>query len=455
MVWLSLLLACGGGDTDSGDIQVPEEPAAIGRCLYVNPFSDTDECKEYLGDAWTQDRIDEDCASPVPGSDPGVFEAELACDREQILGECIIAPDTEDAANLVFPGGYGDDCSGLSFGCTFAGGEFEPSDYCDPNGGSGGGGVFQPFEQICTDPISGEEPGDGPDGQVCTWQAISGATEEGRHFEDYASCDVVRTQRPYWPASVTTDTASDDPRLSDPDWVAEYDWVTAQVQASACVCCHSEDLAPDGPSGWYLEAGPIWTDSLDDDGMAMMAGWVNSDAFGAFAPENNNGFDRSTAGNPTTDPARMVAYWTGELARRGLSESDFATTPPFGGPLYDQLVYEPDACEGDVGIAGDGTLTWTGGDARYVYVLKPDSSAPGVPPNLDLPDGTLWRIDVAVDSAPVSTGITYGEVPDGASQAFPVDASPAELVAGETYYLYVLADVYQPLERCTFTAEAP
>jgi hypothetical protein len=97
-------------------------------------------------------------------------------------------------------------------------------------------------------------------------------------------------------------------------------------------------------------------------------------------------------------------------------------------------------------------MTWTGGAARYVYVLEPDTDAPGVPPNLDLPDGTVWRLDVAPDSDPVRSGLLYGDVPPGTSQAFPEQSSATELVSGREYYLYVLFDVYQPLQRCLFVA---
>ena len=73
-------------------------------------------------------------------------------------------------------------------------------------------------------------------------------------------------------------------------------------------------------------------------------------------------------------------------------------------------------------------LRWTGGDARYLYVLDADSQSPGVPPNLDLPEGTLWRIDVAPTAVPIESGVTYGVVPEGASQAFP-EGAPAPLAA--------------------------
>lgn len=458
--------ACGDGEStdtdnndDTGEVSKDVGPVALASCVYVNAFSQAAECKEYLGANWTLDGAADDCAAPGPGADPGELTEGASCDRTSYLAECVVDEDGPDAYTLVFPGEEGDSCDNLSLGCTFAGGDYRPSELCDSadDGQPGGGGAvtpFVPFEKICVDPIEGEPEGESADGKVCTWEAISGSTEEGRRFVDYASCEAVVTQRPYWAASVENNTASDDPRLSDPDWVEEYEWVTSQVESSSCVCCHSEIHAPDGPSGWYLEADPIWTDTLDDDGMAMMAGWVDSTVFGSFDPEDNNGFDRSVAGIGTTDSDRMIAFWAGELARKGLYEEDFTDNEPFGGVLYDQLLYVPEACSGGVGIDAEGTITWTGGAARYIYVMEEGSDNPGVPPNLDKPVGTVWRFDMDHTKDGVQSGdVVFGQVPTNGTQIIPDTGMAPSLEAGETYYLYVLRDIYQPLSRCTFTAQ--
>jgi hypothetical protein len=68
-----------------------------------------------------------------------------------------------------------------------------------------------------------------------------------------------------------------------------------------------------------------------------------------------------------------------------------------------------------------------------------------------LPANTIWRIDVASTQEPVKTGITYGEIPANAKQIFPTDGKAASLVSGETYLIYVLADVAVPVTRCLFT----
>lgn len=447
LVALLALAACKAPEAD------PNIADPLGRCSYINAFSDRAECKEYLGSNWTPEAIQADCEAPVPGSDPGLYEPDLGCDKSEILGQCFVDAGTVEAATIVFPGVEGDSCSGLQMGCGFAGGEYVPAEPCGgaPVEDPGSSDPFKPFERVCREPLPGEPPGQ-TDGQVCTWQAISGSTEEGRHFEDYASCAPVVKQRPYWAAEVEAVDDPNDPRHDDAAWQGEFAWMTAQVEASGCVCCHTERLAPDGPSGWYLEAPGFWIDTVDDDGLAMLAGWIDSTAFGAFPPDENNGFDRTQTGVSTTDPARMKAFLEGELARRGLEPADFADAPAFGGPLADQLAYEPDACSGSAGVDGDGRITWAGGGARYVYILEEGAANPGVPPNLDLPTGTIWRLDVPWFEDPIRSGITYGSSPQGTVQAYPDGAAAPPLQPGETYYLYVLRDIYQPLTRCLFTA---
>jgi hypothetical protein len=453
---VGLLAACQTGDEDTEDTDADTDIAVsvAGSCAYVNTFSKADECKEYVGAGWTTETATADCAAPLVGADPGTFTDGVACDDSAILGKCRVNAGNDDEYAIVSPGTNADDCSGAALGCGFANGTFEPSPLCDgtSGGGGGGGGVFVPFEQTCQDPLPGEPVGASEGGQVCTWGAISACTEEGRNFSEYASCDAVLSQRPYYGADIPYDTPANDPRLSDSAYMGEMDWVTDQVKACACLCCHSSTLPPEGPSGWNIDAGPLWIDMLDDDGLAVLAGWVDSTAFGAFPPEDNNGFDRSTTGLPTNDIPRMLAFLESELARRGLERTDFANTDPFGGPLYDQLVYEPSPCTAGEGVAADGTVTWNGGPVRYLYVLTADASAPGVPPNLDTPAGTLWRLDVAPTDDAVASPLTYGTVPAGMTQKVPASGAPPTLVSGTTYYLYALKDIYQPLTRCLFVA---
>jgi len=461
------LAGCGGGgdapnDTTGGssspsssvtptaDTGTPTAPvaAAVGHCTYVNLFSQDEECKEYRGDGWSLDAAEQDCAAPPFSAGPGTFVADAPCVYAATLGTCTIDEGTDDEVALVFPGDDPSLCSGVEFGCGLAGGDFVGDGACDgqtATGGEGFGSVpFEPFERVCVAEPSAD------DGEVCTWNAISGSTEEGYRFLDYGDCDVVRTQRPYVPYPAAQ-AAEDDSRLDDPVWAEEFAWVTDQFEASACVCCHSS-TAPDGPAGWYLEDGPIWTDGASDAAIAMFAGFIDSSAFGAFPADDNHGFDRSTTGVPTTDIPRMQAFLEGELQRRGLSERDFADEGPWGGPLVDQLVYEPEACADGQGVDADGRVRWTGTDVRYLYVLEAGAANPTVPPNLDLPEGTLWRVDVLPEDAPMASGVAYGEVPADAVQAWPVQGAPEPLVSGKTYYLVALTDIIQPTTRCLFTA---
>ncbi|MEM6291118.1 MAG: hypothetical protein AAGA54_07625 [Myxococcota bacterium] len=442
-----------GGVTTAADDSSGEPPAtAAGHCDYTSPFTQAAECREYTGSGWTGDEVQTACDQLM-----GAATLDALCSDTGMLGRCVLDGGTDREVRIV---SYGDDpgsCASSQTGCeTFGGGTWEPEGVCsdaEPVDTTGGGGVSSPFVQPtleCRDPIDGEPAGNGPDGQVCTWQLISASTEEGRHYEDYADCDIVYTQRPYYPVA-GNDLNEGDMRMEDAAYTAELDWVREQIEASACVCCHS-DVAPAGASNWTIDAPGNWIGTFDDSGLAFSAGWIDSSSFGMFSPEDNNGFDR-TYGIPSTDPERMRDFFIAELDNRGLIEADFADDAPFGGPLYSQLIYEPSACENGEGVAADGTVNWEGGAARYVYVLEAGSGNPTVPPNLDLPDGTLWRIDVPSDEedALQSGAVTYGDVPAIANQRVPAEGGPAALVEGEQYYLYVLADVVIPVTRCVFT----
>jgi hypothetical protein len=434
-------------DTTNDDTLVDAPTIVLGACVYSNSISGGEECKEYRGAGWTVDAATGDCDSPSFPFDPGTFTENATCDYPSALGICTLAGGTDDELALFFPGDNPDDCGGAELGCGFAGGTFEASAVCE-----GGEPVivapavpFTPFEEVCVDDARAE------DGEVCVWNAISGAVEPGFKFAEFGDCDAVRTQRPYVPYAAQWETAEDDPRLTDVAWQAEFDWFTSQVESTACICCHSDE-APNGASGWFLEAEPIWLDSAGDEAVAMFAGWIDSTSFGAFPADELYGFDRTELGMPTTDIPRMRAFLEAEMARRGYSRADFADEPVWGGPLATQLVYEPEPCNERQGIDADGKIIWTGSDARYVYVMEEGTTSPTVPPNLDLPDGTLWRIDVGPDQDPIESGVTYGEIPGDARQAFPETGAPAPLESGETYYLVALADIIVPATRCTFVA---
>ena len=315
--------------------------------------------------------------------------------------------------------------------------------------------VFIPPFEDCRDPKPGET-GAGPNGKVCTQVAISGCTEPGKYFPDYAGCDVVRTQRPFWEKPPYAETAPNDPRLDDPVFMGELAWAAEQIEACGCVCCH-DSRAFGGKFGqWDIARGPIWIDALSDSGLALFAGLADSSALGAYPVEQNHGFDRIHTGIPTTDTARMQAFVKQELARRGISEEQARAVTPFGGPLYVLTQTRPAACKAGELVSTTGTVHWLGsGQARYVYVLEQGTANPGVPPNADLPMGTIWRLDVLANQPALSSGIHYGQTPAGTFQYFPENTRARALVEGTKYHLVVLDDPGLALANCEFVYGSP
>lgn len=312
-------------------------------------------------------------------------------------------------------------------------------------------GVFMPPFVHCQAPLDGI-PGNSEAGQVCTPVAISGSTEEGRKFQDYANCAVVRTQRPYWPAPNAAIPDPNDPRLLNPAYVNEMEWAREQAAASGCTCCHDSSEAPLGSSQWEINVAGNWITTASDAAIALFAGYADSTQLGAYPPHLANGFDRETVGIPTTDIPRMKAFMDAELAYRGITIEEAQQIPAFGGPLVDFANSPPTTCEPGRGILSNGSVIWTGGPARYVYLLEVGSANPGVPPNLDLPEGTLWRLDVPPSQTGMLSGVKYGETPVGTSQTYPTTGRAPRLETGRQYHLSVLFDVGVPLTNCIFTA---
>jgi len=449
--------ACGGG------FPIPELPEkVVGKCNYTNSFAGTPECKDYLGN-WSQKEAVDDCKS-----NDGVISLDTKCGiaEEKRYGSCIFIIDKEKDkfARVELPGTDSSKCTSMQRGCEFfGGGSFVPTPVC-------GGKVekiketvpiFQQPTKICKEPKKGEPAGKGPNGQVCTWSSIAGATEEGRNFADYGNCDSVRSQRPYFPMDPEAGYDKADPRMENPEYKKENEWVRKQITASACMCCHTK-TAPKGPSNWYIEAGPNWVNSMGPRGLAMGAGWINTVSFGAYHAKDNNGFVRADPENPdrsafpSTDDARMRRFFEAELKRLGKTKEDFKNEKYATGPMETQFRYKATDCKTDSqDILADGTIKWVGGAARYLYILEKGSTPPTVPPNLDLPKGTIWRIDIDSKSKTLleSGKVKFGEVPSFAKQKFPADGAPPKLVPGKKYYLYVLRDVIVPITRCYITAK--
>ena len=448
-----------GGEDSSAAVDTAPDIKPFAVCRYTNPFSQGPECKAYTGESWDAISAEADCAKPIAGAQ-GELELDGACGGVARLGDCSVAGIDGKGYVLTSLGSDSEGCALAKTGCeVFAKGSFSAGPICDGTGNSTGGGggsvgtgVFvQPYT-VCKDPLAGEPAGQSPGGKVCTHVLISGATEFGRKYQDYASCDDVRTQRPYWSAKPAAVTKDDDPRLQDAAYMAEVDWARKQLEATACVCCHAGSQTPGGASNWDIEAKGVWLDGFSVAGLAMMAGLAPSDALGAYPAADNNGYDRTTLGTPTTDVPRMQKLLLAEWARRGLQPDAAKAIPPFGGPLVAQLNFAPKACAKGEGMNPDGTLSWQGGDARYLYVMDGSAKSPGVPPNLDQPAGTLLLVDVASKDKPFASPLAYNTPAAPLRQRVPSAGAPPALQSGKSYYLYVLKDIGVPVTRCLFQA---
>lgn len=314
-------------------------------------------------------------------------------------------------------------------------------------------GVFIPPFVDCRPPAAGEAT-TAPGGKVCTPVSIAGATEPNKSFASYASCDIVRTQRPYYPRPPAKVPAASDPRLGDASFMAELAWAKSQIAATGCACCHDSKVVAGGSSQWDISASPIWLDTLSDKGLALFGGYADSSVLGAYPSSDNHGFDRTATGIPTTDTARMRAFVDAELKRRGISEPAARAVAPFGGPIYDNFVRPAKACEAGEGVDPQGRVVFDG-KARYLYVLEAGSKNPGVPPNLDHPEGLVWRLDVLASANPVESGLAYATTPAGSFQDVPAQSVAPALVRGRTYQLTALRDVGIPSTNCLFVYGEP
>lgn len=431
-----------------------EVPASVfGHCVFFDAMSETDQCKELRGDAWTDAQGADECdvSSGEVASGPCPFAP-----SEQ-LGACVLTRDDGRVVRVVVPGTDPATCNTTKNGCeVFGGGTWQAGPTCggkvdlddiyDPDNYA-----VPPYE-TCTEPLDGL-PGQSADGQVCTLTLIGACTEEGRNYADYGNCDDVRTQQPYYPMPAGPRAGTSDARMQDPAYAAEVEWVREQANACACVCCHGAE-SPKGPAIWDTAADGNWINTFTDFGIAFAAGTIDSSLLGSFGPGENNGFTRLSAGIPSTDEVRMKAFFEAELLHRGITADQFADRGRIPAPFDAQDNFVPAACEPGQGIDAAGNLMWTGGRVRFLYVLEQGSVNPGVPPNRDLPDGTLWRVDTVPPAAPMKTRqVTYGTVPAGARQVWPAaGAAPPALTSGATYLLYVQTDLMLPSTRCLFTA---
>ncbi len=300
------------------DGSVPDD--VFGHCIYVNRFSDLEECREFRGTGWTRDDAQASCDE---------YDVEFvvgACDYDAVQGACVTSSDAERAIQLVIPGDDAGSCAGNERGCElFGGGTWVDGAVCggvsdeDIDDAYDAANFYVPETQTC------EEVGGA---SVCTWNQISGCTQEGLKYEEHASCENVLTQRPYSPVPADETHPLDDPRLNDPTYAAELSWVRTQIDSCACACCHKGSITPEGAAIWDTEANGNFANTFTDWGIGFAARAFDSSLLGSYDAADNNGFSRFTAGLPSTDEPRMKRFFEGELSFRGLTVADFANESP-------------------------------------------------------------------------------------------------------------------------------
>ncbi|MEM9490309.1 MAG: hypothetical protein AAGC55_14280 [Myxococcota bacterium] len=294
--------------------------------------------------------------------------------------------------------------------------------------------------------------------QLCVWNSFNGTAPEGMRFNEVASCATPLTHGPSWFTQPTQLYTSDDALLEDEAYVAELNWVQSQIESSGCGCCHASALGSGNTSGFDVSAPAVWTDTMSNARLAMAAGMFEDHLlFGLFPPEMNHGFDRQQTIFPSTDPARMKAFFTSEFERRNGNDDDLAHGQDQFDRQFGRLFDPPRDCMSSIEGIEDGRILWDGQPVRQIYVQEEGSNSPGFPPNLDRPAGTVWALYVDPDSQPLEAGtVAIGEVPVGTRQMIPEDGTAPALVSGQTYRLYAAPDIMRASAlNCTFVYQAP
>jgi hypothetical protein len=288
---------------------------------------------------------------------------------------------------------------------------------------------------------------------VCVWDHFNGNAPEGRDFTEFSDCTAVWTQGPGWFTPPARQYVSEDAVLDDPAHTEERTWARDQIAASGCACCHASGSGSGHTSGFDIDAPGVWTDSMTNAQLAMSAGWFEEHRlFAHFEATDNHGFDRTQTLWPTTDPARMEAFFAAEFARRGGDQADMDEAQGQFDALFGPVLEAPGACIDPYEGLVDGKLVWNGNGVRQLLLQEEGADNAAFPPNLHLPEGTVWAVYVDKDGALIESGtVAPGVVPAGATQLIPADGSPPELVPGRTYKLHVTTDIMSLAPaRCTF-----
>ena len=102
MLGASLLpIAAGCGDDEPAPTtNVEPEVTVVGACNYESPFTGLQECREFVGDGWTESNVESECSSLG-----GNIEMGGACSTTYLLGRCELEIDASSGITIF---SYGD-----------------------------------------------------------------------------------------------------------------------------------------------------------------------------------------------------------------------------------------------------------------------------------------------------------------------------------------------------------
>ena len=200
------------------------------------------------------------------------------------------------------------------------------------------------------------------------------------------------------------ETPEDDPIRSDDAFLAEVEWAKGQAESCGCVCCHTTGTAP-RRCGCFRYSGRRHLDGhLHQTGPRNCCRLDRFESLGAHAAMDNNGFDRSRTGSSNHRRRTHDPILRGRISQAWRDSEEFEGKQPLAAPSQRKQRLSPRHVPQGIGIDATNKISWSGGTARYIYVLEAGAANPGVPPNLDRPDGTIWKIDVEPTAAALKLG---------------------------------------------------
>ena len=279
---------------------------------------------------------------------------------------------------------------------------------------------------------------------VCVWNSPSAAAPEGINFSEIGSCDHVFTQAPSWFVHPERTYQTDVTLLDDDAYRAELLWAQQEFRSSGCSCCHSSQAGSNYGTAFDSDAPEVWTDTISNARLFLLSGEIEGHReFGAYEPSENHGASSFDVMIPSSDPQRLRAFFLSEFERRGGTQDDKDHAQEQVTTFFGRKKVAPRDCIDPFEGLIDGKLTWNSErGARQIYVQELGSEAPGFPPNLDKPEGTVWAIRVPYTEDAIAPGtVTLGELPVGAVQLEPQDGSVPVFESGNQYRIYITPDV--------------